>query len=71
MDDVDRAEQRIEEILEDALAEVRRAQEHGVKAIGACLYCGETLPDPMRFCDADCRDAWDHEQRIKRMTGVG
>lgn len=70
MDDADRAEPHIEEFIDDALAEVRRAQEHGVKATGACLYCGERLPDHMRFCDADCRDGFDHEQRLKRMAGV-
>lgn len=70
MDDADRAEERIEQALDDALAEVRRAQERGVKAVGACLFCGEPLPDHMRFCDADCRDGWDFEQRMKRMTGV-
>lgn len=70
MDDADRAEQRIEEVMDDALAAVRRAQEHRVTAIGVCLYCGEPLPSPMRFCDADCRDGFDHEQRLKRMQGV-
>lgn len=71
MDDADRAEERIEQAMEDALAEVRRSQAHGVQAVGLCLYCGETLPDHMRFCDADCRDGYEYEQRIKRMTGVG
>lgn len=70
MDDADRAEEKIEQALDDALAEVRRAQDKGPRAVGACNYCGEPLPDHMRFCDADCRDAWDHEQRIRRMTGV-
>lgn len=71
MDDADRAEEKIEQAMEDALAEVRRAQYHGVKAVGACLFCGETLPPGFRFCDADCRDGWDYEQRLKRMKGVG
>lgn len=70
MDDADRAEQRIEEVMDDALADVRRAQEHGVKAIGVCLYCGEPLPSHMRFCDADCRDGFDYELRLKRLQGV-
>jgi hypothetical protein len=70
MDDADRAEEKIEQAMDDALAEVRRSQERGVKAVGLCLYCGETLPAPLRFCDAGCRDGYDHEQRIRRMAGV-
>lgn len=70
MDAADRAEDRIEQAMDDALAKVRRAQDKGPRAVGVCLYCAETLPAPMRFCDADCRDAWDHERRLKRMEGV-
>ena len=70
MDDADRAEVNIEQALEDALVEVRLSQTRGIKAVGLCLYCGETLPDPLRFCDADCRDGYEYEQRIKRMTGL-
>lgn len=70
MDDADRAEVNIEHAMEDALAEVRRAQQQGVKAIGMCLFCGADLPPMLRFCDADCRDGYDHEQRLKRMQGV-
>jgi len=70
MDDADRAEDCIERALEDALAEVRCARDRGPRAVGACLYCGADLPAPMRFCDALCRDAWDREQRIRRMMGA-
>ena len=70
MDDADRAEERIEQVMDDALAEVRRAQEHGVKATGMCLYCGEQVPPMLRFCDADCRDGWEYEDRLKKMQGV-
>lgn len=70
MDDADRAEERIEQAMEDALAEVRRSQAHGIKATGLCLFCGEPLPPVMRFCDVDCRDAYDYEKRIRRAQGV-
>lgn len=70
MDDADRAEEKIEQALEDSLAAVRRAQEHGWVAVGLCLYCGVTLPPGRRFCDADCRDGFDEEARLKRIGGV-
>lgn len=25
---------------------------------GACLYCEASVPEGHRWCDADCRDAW-------------
>ncbi len=45
-----------------ALALKVRAPE-GPAATGACLSCGEPLPDGLRWCDAECRDAWQSEQR--------
>lgn len=71
MDDADRAEETIEQAMADALAAVRRAQAGGPRAVGLCLYCGEPLPDSMRFCDPDCRDAYDHERRVRMLAGAG
>ena len=34
----------------------------GPLANGSCYYCGERIPEPMRWCDADCRNAWQGEQ---------
>lgn len=36
---------------------------------GHCHYCDEPVLDGMPFCDADCRDAWDNEQRQRRNLG--
>jgi hypothetical protein len=38
----------------------------GPIANGACHYCGERLPEPMRWCDAECRSEWEHLQRRGR-----
>ena len=70
MDDADRAEERIEQAMEDALAEVRRSQQKGIRCKGACHFCGEILPYGFLFCDVDCRDAYDYEQKIRRAQGV-
>lgn len=32
---------------------------------GFCLYCGEPLSKGRRWCDAECRDEWESEQRHK------
>lgn len=41
----------------------------GPVANGSCHYCGERLPEPMRFCDAECRSAHAEEQRLLAIRG--
>lgn len=45
-----------------ALALKVRAPE-GPSATGMCLCCGEPLGDGLRWCDAECRDDWQADQR--------
>lgn len=33
------------------------------KGIGMCLHCATVLADDRRWCDAQCRDDWEKEQR--------
>lgn len=65
MDDIDVAQERIERTLAQAL---RRAQLAGdeAKPRGACLFCEHPLKAGQRWCDADCRDDWEAEQRAAR-----
>lgn len=37
----------------------------GPEANGSCHYCGENIPLPMRWCNADCRNGWQDEQALK------
>jgi hypothetical protein len=37
-----------------------------IKSTGKCLYCGEPLPNDIRWCNADCRE--DYEYMIYRKT---
>lgn len=70
MDDADRAGRQIENAVDDALAEARRGLRAGPEPRGACLYCDEPLGPGRLFCDADCRDGYEHETRLRRMQGV-
>lgn len=36
---------------------------------GYCLYCGAKLDHPGKFCDADCRDDYEHEQKVMQIAG--
>jgi hypothetical protein len=57
-DPADRATEYEELLRKEALA--RRAPS-GPVATGECLdpHCAEPLPEGRRWCDADCRDAWE------------
>lgn len=37
------------------------------EATGYCLYCGEPLKKKtQRWCDKECRDAWEYERRRRK-----
>lgn len=58
-DEADRAAEQEAAARNAALAS-RRPE--GPPATGRCHYCGERLPLPMRWCDAECRNEWEREQ---------
>ena len=37
-----------------------RASHQSIEYTGVCHNCGEPLPAPLRFCDDDCRDDFEH-----------
>lgn len=57
----DRASEH-EEMMRNAAIQSSRKPE-GPKPTGKCLLCEERLPQPMRWCDADCRTRWHREQK--------
>jgi hypothetical protein len=64
MDAADAAQRDSEAI--ERLSERFRAHEPEAKETGYCLTCGAPLPKGRRWCDAECRDEWEREQkRIK------
>lgn len=64
----DRASELEELARQDALSASRRAK--SPEPCGCCLYCGERLPMPQRWCDADCRNEHDEEQAALRRRGI-
>lgn len=57
MDEADQTQVKME--VQDAmrLAEIR-ARGPEAQGCGACLWCDAPLQSPRRWCNADCRDAW-------------
>ena len=63
-DEADRAQIAIDQHLELA---IKNSSGVTVKHNGFCLYCKEK--SDKRFCDVDCRDDYDAEEKIKRING--
>ena len=63
-DEADRAQIAIDQHLEFA---IKNSSGVTVKHNGSCLYCKEK--SDKRFCDVDCRDDYDAEEKIKRING--
>jgi len=59
-DIADRASGDIELITQAAMS-YRRPE--GPQATGYCLLCGYELHNGSRWCDADCRDRWEQENK--------
>lgn len=57
IDDADRADQHIEEVIQDAIGRARRSP--SLPYTGLCHWCGDITGGGRRFCDADCREDWD------------
>jgi hypothetical protein len=67
MDIIDQAGEFQERELAAALAAARQVTDSGPTPCGLCHNCTEptTTPDAA-FCDADCRDDWEHRRRMER-----
>lgn len=59
-DEVDRASEYLERIAPGQIAASKKPS--GPPFTGMCHFCDERLVIG-RWCDADCRDGWDQEQR--------
>jgi predicted nucleic acid-binding Zn ribbon protein len=65
-DDADRAQAAMEVMEEHREVHMRTAH---LEPNGTCYYCGASLRDGWRFCDAECRWSYDYEQERRRVNG--
>lgn len=63
MDDFDRASEF--EALRRRLALAYRKPD-GPAPCGHCLFCEEAVPAGARWCNKDCREDWEREQRARK-----
>lgn len=62
---MDEADQANDNIARDEAIAIKVTANRGpeVDSTGVCLYCTEELTDGRRWCDADCRNAWQVKNR--------
>lgn len=66
MDEVDLTQERMEREAE-ALRHARPRP--GLVPTGRCFNCDEIVPDHRLFCGPECRDDFDHRQRLEKRPG--
>ena len=66
-DEIDQMQERNEKL--DALIATRKAVHKWPTPTGLCHYCDATIGPGMLFCDTDCRDGWEHEQKAIARNG--
>jgi hypothetical protein len=68
MDDADRAKEAEQMPIDLAIAAARAATAV-LSPVGICYHCDAIVPPGCRFCDADCRDDHERQQRADKIAG--
>jgi len=70
MDKIDEAQGLIENVTENHISKIRSRVGKTLLYSGFCYYCYEGVHSPHIFCDLDCRDDYEREQRMNRIEGI-
>jgi len=62
-DMVDLAQEQSERLEEIRLRNCRLQAQAAPLPTGVCFNCGELVMDSLRWCDIECRDDWERQQR--------
>jgi hypothetical protein len=65
-DDVDKTEARSEKLLEASVALTRQAAAMPIPKSLVCLYCEEATTNGIRWCNSECRDLWEMQNKKRR-----
>ena len=65
-DIIDNANDLVKLNEELALKAIRNNLKPEAEYTGECLWCSEAVPEPKRWCDADCRNDWEKDKRRKQ-----
>lgn len=67
VDIIDKASEIEQLILETALAS-QNQKTQAPEQTDVCLYCGDPVQHPHRWCSIECRDEYEYEQSRKQLT---
>lgn len=73
MDDIDRAGEQAQFHLDREIARVRSKARTGVyrnRKLGECLFCEERIEDDKAFCDSDCKEDYEKQERVRQHRRV-
>lgn len=69
MDDADRADERIANVVADGLARARESAERQLPAIGCCHWCESPVGAGRVFCSKECAEDHEHERQRRKANG--
>jgi hypothetical protein len=69
MDDIDRACER-EQMDRDLAIAAAAQHEPMLPACGECYNCTASIPGGSRWCDAACREDWEHRRGAEIRRGA-
>lgn len=72
MDDADRADERLQNILDGgiAIAREKAAKVRALVPCNACYYCGAYVNNSVVFCDKDCQHDYHHLIDREKANGL-
>lgn len=68
MDLCDECQPEIDNYINQCLAKTR--SKPPMTPTGFCLYCDEETENNKPFCNNECRDEYDKEQKLNRIRGI-
>jgi hypothetical protein len=70
MDNADRADDRIKNMIDDGMARARLALERSLPAIGVCHYCESIVGPGRTFCSKECSDDYNANVNARKRNGT-
>ncbi len=69
MDLSDMAQKAVDDLTDSAVKAIRSQAGTKLLFCGSCYFCTTPVHSPHLFCDLDCRDDWEYEQRLRKREG--
>lgn len=68
-DDLDRAQEASDMLTDASIRNIRNNTNRGLKPTGLCYYCESDVNSDKLFCNVECRQDFEQEQRLRKIAG--